>query len=752
MNGKVYCWVLAAVCLVGCSSSQKATAVETIVATSGALQIGTVNKVFAAPLAVGVADSSGNAVSGALVTFTAPTTGPSGTFLGGENTATVTTMANGSAFASFAANAEAGGPYIVTASVAGSAATASFSLTNTAGTAASITVTSGTPQTAAVNTAYAAPLVVTVLDIDGNPVSDLNVKFTAPATGAGGIFVDSQNNTTTSTTDVNGVASSDAFIANGTAGAYTVTATVKGLATPVYFNLTNTGAVFTFYLNGHEAIKGGGNYFALAGAVAIDANGNVLAGEQDYNDANGHTSEEPYGDTITGGTLTVDSTSGEGTLTLKTNNSNVGVNGTETLGVQFVNSSHALVIQFDGTSASNGSMDLQTIPNTLNGGFSFTMSGVDSNSHPTAMGGVFTISGFTMVSGGLVKGVVDTNDNGTVRLGTTFPTGRSTSAISIPDSFGRGTLINTNIASAINYYIVGPEVMRIIDVDPSDSFVGSLYGQGTGTFSSVSLASSVFGVENTPAPGNNPYVVAGMITSNPSAGTFQGVADDDENGTVCPNPQKNPCPVSISGPYSIGTNGYGSLSNTSGNLGVALFGIYMVDPNINISDPNNNASGLGGALIAELDSHLNGTGVLIPQTDPTTASFTGNYALGAQLFIPNGEVALLGQGSVTGGVLNGAGLLSDLYIDSGNATDSTVTFSGTSNPDGTNVGRYTMSPLDVTFSGGPTVPLTTVIYQASGGQLLWLEEDTNRLLLGSLQQQSATPTPLSMAIKTKLKH
>ena len=63
------------------------------------------------------------------MTFTAPSSGASGTFSGGVNTAT--TNAQGVATAAvLTANATVGGPYTVTATVSGVVATANFSLTN----------------------------------------------------------------------------------------------------------------------------------------------------------------------------------------------------------------------------------------------------------------------------------------------------------------------------------------------------------------------------------------------------------------------------------------------------------------------------------------------------------------------------------------------------------------------------------------------------------------------------------------------
>ena len=186
----------------------------------------------------------------------------------------------------------------------------------------------------------------------------------------------------------------------------------------------------------------------------------------------------------------------------------------------------------------------------------------------------------------------------------------------------------------------------------------------------------------------------------------------------------------------------------------------MTDPNLNLNDPNNTASGLGGALVADLDVTLNGTGVLTPQTDTATANFSGNYAFGAQVY--NGlsssgwEFDFVGQGSVTGGVLTGTGLVSDPFFTfSGNPTDSGSTFSGTATPDGAHPGRYTMfaSPLAVT-AGGSTIDFQVVVYQASGGQLFWLDEDVLSLSLGPLEQQGSLtglPAARGSAAKTKAK-
>jgi hypothetical protein len=113
-----------------------------IAATAGTPQSAPVTTAFATALQATVKDSGGNLVMNATVTFTAPASGASGTFTGGVITAQSKTDVNGVATAPvFTANAIGGGPYNVTAAVAGVSATASFALTNTVAPDVAVTMT-----------------------------------------------------------------------------------------------------------------------------------------------------------------------------------------------------------------------------------------------------------------------------------------------------------------------------------------------------------------------------------------------------------------------------------------------------------------------------------------------------------------------------------------------------------------------------------------------------------------------------------
>ncbi len=515
-------------------------------------------------------------------------------------------------------------------------------------------------------------------------------------------------------------------------GPVTITATseAKGLA-PVSVNVTiqvNQGIAgnFTFYLTGLDAVQ---DIYSLAGAVLINADG-TLTGEQDFNSANGVGFGSTFlDDPITSGTLSVGA-DGSGTLTLVTTNE-----GTETFTVNFVNNSHALIIESDG-STSSGSLDLQTLPSTLSGGFAFALDGVGQSGEGVSIGGVLTITGTT------VAGTFDQNDAiGGPSLNNSF----SGATLGAADTLGRGTITNGPFGASGVYYAINQNAIRIIDMNNSDSAVGSAFSQGTGTFSNSSLVNSVF-IDQGSFAENFLYAAVGQIA--PSGGNFTGVADVNEQGTALAIPFLDA--AGIAGTYSIASDGYGSLTiNPTTLLDVTNLGIYMVDPTVNINDPNNSSGG-GGALIVDLSANVLGVGTLVPQA---TGSFSGNYALGLQDFFPGGSIAnppvgsgeadFVGNAAVTATTFAGSGTISDpkMLLNPPANTDS-VTFSAPVAADSSNPGRFTITPFTVTITNGAggTIPYTANVYQASSGQLFWIEDGADGLSSvfgGQIQQESA---------------
>ena len=557
-------------------------------------------------------------------------------------------------------------------------------------------------------------------------------------------------------------------------GSVTITATsVTKPSVSASVTLAITGVAsqnFAFYASGEEnnPLIEGADTYSIAGVVAIaeDGSGTVTGGEQDYNDGHGNTSPQPGGDTITGGSLVMfDSVNG--LLTLSINNDALPQGGTEVFAVAFANSNHAVITEFDGAT-SFGSLDLQTTTAMpVSASFAFAANGANVNFDPVAEAGVFAAD-----ATGILTGTVDQNDSDTgVTLGIAIP---ANTQLGPTDAFGRGTVIGSldGSGAVINYYMVGPEVIRFIDVDLVDTAVGSAYGQGSssGSFSSGSIGQSVFSIGSAidfygavgqfftsaapaaAAPRTKTPVPQGLpACTGVNTCVFNGVGDLND---LLHGDQLTAQP--ISGTYSIAANGYGSLSFNDGDFDtVATLGVYAVDPTLNILDPNDTTDGTGGALIAEMDTNLVGIGSIVPQTDTAVASFNGSYAFGGQGDTTEGdEFDFVGGATATTGatvVFSGLGALSDpfdaltgSFVQSANAT-----FNATFTPDPVNTaaGRYT-AILEVAASNAPpdfpTVDLGVTAYQAYDGQLFCLETDADSYFLGSLE---AASTPFGGAQK-----
>ncbi len=203
-------------------------------------------------------------------------------------------------------------------------------LTITAGPPATIAVSSGSGQSALVNTTFTNPLVATVTDSFGNPVSGASVTFSGPASGASETFASSGNCTSNPqvyscvvTTGTNGQATSSAFTANTTSGGYNISAAVTG-ATTVNFTATNTpgnpglvkitptpaSAAASGTTNiklGFQLVDRYGNN-ATAGAGGISLTVSTSSAKGFFNTANGATG-------TFGASTTVNFASGAGTAT-----------------------------------------------------------------------------------------------------------------------------------------------------------------------------------------------------------------------------------------------------------------------------------------------------------------------------------------------------------------------------------------------------------------------------------------------------
>lgn len=102
--------------------------------------------------------------------------------------------------------------------------------------AAGVVAQSGSGQSANLNTDFAQPLQIKVVDPNGNPIANVRITFNAPASGAGATFPGGN----VGLTDANGLVSVTVK-ANDTAGSYNVTANIgPDSVNDAVFSLTNT--------------------------------------------------------------------------------------------------------------------------------------------------------------------------------------------------------------------------------------------------------------------------------------------------------------------------------------------------------------------------------------------------------------------------------------------------------------------------------------------------------------------------------
>ncbi|HEX3511988.1 MAG TPA: hypothetical protein VHT27_12905 [Solirubrobacteraceae bacterium] len=203
---------------------------------AGTPQTATLDAAFATGLQVALTNTDGcpvtSAAAGVPVTFTGPAAGAGGRFSASDaNVVTVGADASGDVAApAFTANATAGS-YTVTASSA--YGSVSFALTNTAtGIPARLAAIALASRSATVNSRFAKPLQVRVLDAGGEAVPGASVTFTLGAGGTGtcgtsaaaGASFAGGGMQATATSDAGGIATSAALTANTAVGSFTATA------------------------------------------------------------------------------------------------------------------------------------------------------------------------------------------------------------------------------------------------------------------------------------------------------------------------------------------------------------------------------------------------------------------------------------------------------------------------------------------------------------------------------------------------
>ena len=535
--------------------------------------------------------------------------------------------------------------------------------------------------------------------------SGVSTGYTAPPTvPAGGLAV---TVTAASTLDSTNTVSGVIFVTSTAATAYLC-----------------AGCSYTYAVSGEDS----SGFFALAGVFTADGNGNITAGEQDFQNLNNFVgSHGNTPDAIQAGSTYQFTSDGRGTITLNTGDTNIGVNGIETLGVVFVSPTHLLITELDQSATGSGTIDQQTVSSfstsTLMGGFTFVSGGADTLGFPLGVGGVFNVDSPGTISG--TGSTFDINDSGNFARKQTL-TGNYT----VSDQLGRIQItIHSGGFGAVGLsgpivadgYITDATHVKLVEVDPNVGVTSGLaIGQGaaTGSFTAASLlpSGSTYVFTSFGANPLGPAALASTLTSDGN-GNFQ-------NGTSDVNVAGTPSSGSVTGTYTVDAAGTGRVAVTlNGNVGQtgnsATYAIYLTGG----SDP---------PLVVELDPNGVTTGSLYTQTGGpfSLSSFKGSYGLNFTLFDPAGSIEVDVSGQVFS---DGAGnLLGNMDINDDGTPETSQAFTG--NYAASASGRFTGSVNSVA-----TGTLGVSYFIISPTQLVFIETDTNNAVSSGLFQMQSPP-------------
>lgn len=627
---------------------------------------------------------------------------------------------------------------------------------------AMVTITTPPPPSITVSISQAPPATlsvsgtVTVAATANNDPANAGVTWSCTPAGSCGTFSGTSTASGTTTTTYTAPSSVPA------GGKVTLTATSATDTTKnAQSSILITGVASVASLNGQYAFlitapTGNRGTTTWVGSVKLDGTGNVLGGEEDLRAPQypGNDPADPILPTVPGQSPTSNYTvdpSGHGRLIMLTGN-------TETLKISFVvtSPSHAEVIEADGNPGS-GTMDLQQpgagfSASQISGGYSFTLVGIDNGLTPSllSIGGVFSADGASNIT----SGTIDVNTSGSVSSAA-FSSMFGSKILSGPDSNGRGELSFVPLAGATPaektrtffFYMVSPKVLRLCESDGIAFMGGSAYAQGSASTTLLGIYVYQHSGWNPPlaTPPTGRSVAAGQFSVT-SGNIFSGGFSDANTGP--PTTGSVGVPVS-NWSYSIPPALNGTLTFTDA-AGASTFNMYMVDPTLNILDPNNSSGG-GGALLLHTDTHINGTGILAPQQAATP--FLGNYAVNLNNSIAAGttpnELDLVGVLSGDGtSIFDGAANFALADYDQNNSFNPTpmlgAPLSGTfaMGASGRAVGSFTVAvPTGAVssypFIPGATAPVTfnVAFYQVSNNEAFIVETDTQANVSGYLVLQ-----------------
>jgi hypothetical protein len=343
------------------------------------------------------------------------------------------------------------------------------------------------------------------------------------------------------------------------------------------------------------------NYLSTAGAIALDTNGNVTSGVQDFSD-NGSASNlqalSVQGNVIAGT---------PGTAQLTTSAASFG---TLHFDAWFIDPTHFKLIETDSTAFLAGDAYVSTDHTAFpSGQLAFTLSGEDTGQGPFASGGILTSDGSSRITGGSEE----VNDAGNLAespsvTGSFTSSGPRTSLTldGIYNGYLEGNTPFTGNYTFAAYPFNGGVVLLEIDNGAGTSL--GISGGDAFLQSATSLSGAAGYALN--LSGANSGGEADMIAQFTTSGSaVSGIYDANNLGLLISDAS-----LGQNGVYSPGSSGTGTAQfpglQTTGNseIGALDFTYYVVDDS--------------SAILLETDPGQTATGVLLLQGGGSSPSVT----------------------------------------------------------------------------------------------------------------------------------
>jgi hypothetical protein len=415
---------------------------------------------------------------------------------------------------------------------------------------------------------------------------------------------------------------------------------------------------YAFHFSGFD---GGGAVYE-AGIFTSDGSGGITAGVEDISRSTGPQSLAFTGSYNVGsdnrGTVKLISTSGTTTYDMAIGSSGEtvfiesDVTGTRGAGV---------IDKADSTAFSNGA---------IVGPYVMGLSGSDTSGKRVGAASLFTTDGASP-NGSVTSGALDLNDAGTHAASPTL-----TGTYSVASN-GRGTLqvvVPTVGTFNFNFYVVSATELFMVSTDAVNTgnprSGGLALSQAVNIYNNGSFnGKSVFNLTGVNSALDSVVAVGLMLTDGAGNLSSGSVFDENNAGQILSQ-------QTLTGTYSVQSNGLGTISFTSATSPASSFVLYTVTSNKAFLLDTSSSSALSGLLEPQVSGNV-GTfspatiqGSFVTGTTATTNSAAANLS---------GVLSLDGSANVTG--------IQDQTTPSGNTPGQafTATYTVSSN------GRGTMS-------------------------------------------------------------